>query len=849
VTRKGATAADDLTNSYTYNAFGDLLRTQLPRGNLIEYGYDAAGRLTSIERRPDATTRGERTFYTLDGYGHRTKEELQIWSGSAWVTKSATSYTYTSRCHLDKAVYPDGSAIEYAYDCDNNLSQVWDANHPKATNPIATQAYAYDALNRITSVTQPWSGAGGGTAVTSYGYDVQDHLNRVTDAEGNVTTYVYSDRDLMTSQVSPASGTTAYGYNEHGELTSQIDARGIAVSRTVDALDRATAMTYPTPDLGVAYTYDDAAVPFSKGRLTRIARGTSIVDYRYDRFGRLTQDGELTYAYDANGNPTSVVYPGGVEAVTTFDFADRPSTLLARRSGKPDQPLVTVASYLPAGPLASLTLGNGLAETRAFTQRYFPSSIVLGSLLNWTYSTDKEGNVLSITDVLSAANNRAYGYQDNQYFLTQGNGPWGTRGWTYDRIGNRLTETRSGVMDTYAYQLVPPPGNGHSPILSSIQLGAGGTRSYQYDPAGNLQQTTQGTNATTFVHDDAGRLAALSTTSPPAGVSFRYDGRDYLTLADTAALPFLTGFESGDLCAWSAALGVPAPPTCAPLPAVHPTYSSEGLLHALQRATSPQRSYVFHFAGRPVAQMDLTGTTESWKYLTTDHLGTPIVATSTSGTVLWKGGFEPFGADWSGAGGAGMFLRLPGQWAEGNSFSNLFLNLHRWYEAGTGRYTGPDRIRSPRAFSDYIYVSSNPIVNTDRFGLSQDVVQEMTFEHACAVAWGLEGRRRGQIRGFRYAHCWTSCMIDTACGRRAARVAEIEKEILDVIKCLREVIVGRVPPDGNCWSAFQNSDFKDNALGRACPRKTSCDQQCDELQNSLTDPGPFWAPAVALGPK
>ncbi|HEY2293451.1 MAG TPA: hypothetical protein VGM86_22335, partial [Thermoanaerobaculia bacterium] len=402
VTQKGATPAGDLVTTYSYNTFGDLFRTTLPRGNLIEYGYDAAGRLLSIERRPDASTHGDRTFYTLDSYGHRTKEDLQSWNGSAWVSASFTSYVYSSRCHLDKAVYPDGSVTEYAYDCDNNLSQVWDANHPKATNPTATQGYAYDALNRLTSLTQPWGGAGGGTAVTSYGYDSQDHLNKVTDAEGNVTTYAYGDRDLMTAQVSPASGTTTYGYNEHGELTSQIDARGIAMSRTVDALDRATAVTYPTPDLNVSYTYDDPAVPFSKGRLTRIARGTSTIDYRYDRFGRLTQDGELSYAYDANGNPTSLVYPGGVTAVTTYDFADRPASLLAQRTGKPDQPLVSAASYLPYGPLQSLTLGNGITETHAFTQRYFPSAITLGSLLSWTYTTDKVGNISAITDALSS---------------------------------------------------------------------------------------------------------------------------------------------------------------------------------------------------------------------------------------------------------------------------------------------------------------------------------------------------------------------------------------------------------------------------------------------------------------
>ena len=723
VTQKGATPAEDLTTTYLYNTLGDLFQTILPRGNLIEYGYDAAGRLISIERRPNAATHGDRTFYTLDTFGHRTKEELQSWNGSAWVSASFTSYVYSSRCHLDKTVYPGGAVTEYAYDCDNNLQQLWDANHPRASNPLATQAYAYDALNRLTSLTQPWGGAGGGTAVTTYGYDVQDHLNRVTDAEGNVTSYSYGDRDLMTAQVSPASGAASYGYNEHGELTSQIDARNLTTNRTVDVLDRVTALTFPTPDLNVAYTYDDPAVPFSKGRLTRIARGTSTIPYQYDRFGRLLQDGELSYTFDANGNPATILYPGGVTAVMTYDFADRPSSLLARRSGKPDQPLVSSASYLPFGPLNTVTLGNGLTETHAFTQRYFPSSITLGSpssLLSWTYATDNVGNISSIADALSAANNRTYGFQDHQYFLTRGDGPWGTRSWTYDRIGNRLTETHGGTTDTYTYQLVPPPGNGHSPLLSTVQLGAGGTRTYQYDPAGNLQQISQGSTSTSLTNDAANRLAAI-TTSPGAGVSLRYDGRDYLTLADTAALPFLDSFESGDLCGWSAALGVTALPSCAAKPAVHPVYSSEGILRALQRSTTPQESYVFHFAGRPVAQMDLTGTTEAWRFLTTDHLGTPTVETSTSGTVLWQGGFEPFGADWSGAGEAGVFLRLPGQWVDGawgSAAPSLSYNVYRWYEPQASRFTSTDPIGLLGGANLYSYAWANPTVWTDTVGLS-----------------------------------------------------------------------------------------------------------------------------------
>ena len=177
----------------------------------------------------------------------------------------------------------------------------------------------------------------------------------------------------------------------------------------------------------------------------------------------------MAYGYDANGNPTALVYPGGMEAVTTYDYADRPATLLASRPGQPDQPLVTAASYLPGGPLSSLTLGNGLTETHSFTNRYFTSSITAGGHLSWSYSTDAVGNILSMTDTLNAVNHRAYAYQDPQYFLTVGNGPWGARSWSYDKIGNRLTETHGAVTDTYGY---PTNGaGGNTPQIDRIAPG------------------------------------------------------------------------------------------------------------------------------------------------------------------------------------------------------------------------------------------------------------------------------------------------------------------------------------------------------------------------------------------
>ena len=76
VTQKGATPAEDLTTGYSYNTLGDLSPDHDAAGNVVEYSYDLAGRLLSIERKPDANTHGDRTFYTLDSFGHRTQEDL-----------------------------------------------------------------------------------------------------------------------------------------------------------------------------------------------------------------------------------------------------------------------------------------------------------------------------------------------------------------------------------------------------------------------------------------------------------------------------------------------------------------------------------------------------------------------------------------------------------------------------------------------------------------------------------------------------------------------------------------------------------------------------------------------------
>lgn len=722
-TLKGATAAADRVTERTYTPFGDLHRIIHPEGNILEHSYDAAGRLISVETKPDPATPGERIRYTLTATGQHAREEIQSWDGSGWQTESFIEFVYRTQCHLDKVLHANGSVTELAYDCQGNVEKEWDANHPSNNqqNP-PSRRFAYDRLNRLQSITEPFGGVGGGETTTRFEYDVQDHQTTVIDGNGTATRFVYSDRGLLTEEVSEVSGRTSYAYNDHGQIVHQTNARGVTVERTVDALDRVTFVNYPEDDLDTLFIYDDPLVPFSKGRLTSIDRDVVSIDYRYDIFGRLIQDGALTYGYDKNGNRTTIAYPNGITASYTYDFVGRETSLSIQDGQAAPQPIVDSAAYRPAGPLEELVLGNGLRESRAFNSEYFPQSIDIPGKMSLVYTTDALGNITGIENRTVPDLSQSYTYQDYQYFLSGGDGLWGDLAWAYDRGGNRLTETRNGVVTNYVYKS-NAAGRDTSSLVATVTEGL--TIQYESDSAGNLVRLLGDGFKVRYRYNGENRLSQIRSdnvdSSVSAVVAMQYDGRGFLR---SAALTPETGHGVDDWITWI-------------------TYGSEGQLYhrVVERypTTGSARGtprvtgedFVFYFAGRPVAQLvkrelsvadELPVASTSLMFLSTDHLGTPLLVTDDEGAVVWSGGFEPFGMDFLNALEAGVFVRFPGQWEDetwigASPGSGLHYNLNRWYQPETGRYTRPDPIGLQGALNVYQYALARPINVFDPDGL------------------------------------------------------------------------------------------------------------------------------------
>jgi RHS repeat-associated protein len=195
---------------------------------------------------------------------------------------------------------------------------------------------------------------------------------------------------------------------------------------------------------------------------------------------------------------------------------------------------------------------------------------------------------------------------------------------------------------------------------------------------------------------------------------------------------------------------------------ITPAYSSEGLLMArteerhwsgdtpgpdgedsIWLVHNDETTHLFYVAGRPVAQL----TDGALFYITTDHLGTPVLITNNVGTPVWAGGLEPFGRTWTAGDNPdpepssapshqdkavlsrlpaeNAFLRYPGQWASdafrvGGVRMEVYYNVHRWYEVGVGRYGQPDPILFAHDLDAYRYAMQRPTNLFDRLGLQAE---------------------------------------------------------------------------------------------------------------------------------
>jgi RHS repeat-associated protein len=534
--------ASDYTATFTFDGRDRLVRTVMPGGNGMAYGYeDGTNRLLDTIRLDGSGNQLERHHLTLNVIGDKVMEEDQSCGApapacGAWTTQRSEGYAYDSYNRLAGVIHPVplGSRTFNTYDLDGRLATIRDEDH---ASPNMT--YSYDALHRMTGVRQTLASAPGGAATTAYVYDVMDNVAAVTDANGNTTAYHYDDFHRLQRQDSPVTNTTTYQYDPAGNLVFTADSRGAVTTRTYDASNRlltSTAQLAGAASETVTYAYDSPAPgSFGKGRLAQLTDPSGATAYVYERRGLLKSENRAilgsaystAYQYDANANRSGITYPSGRQVSYTFDFANRPYSAASGTTT-----YVGSASYLPFGPEARLVFGNGTTQTRTYDLRYRPLENRLdgsaGPIADYLYGEDPAGNITAIHDAVDATFNRDFAY-DDLFRLTgaaTGVALWGPGSYQYDAMGN-MTSLALGASRTATFSY----NGGTLPTLSSVSEN-GVPRPVTYDPAGN----EIGNGSSTLTYSSRDLLAAGD------GLAYTYDGRGVrVAVQVVAAFGTITG--------------------------------------------------------------------------------------------------------------------------------------------------------------------------------------------------------------------------------------------------------------------------------------------------------------------
>jgi RHS repeat-associated protein len=193
---------------------------------------------------------------------------------------------------------------------------------------------------------------------------------------------------------------------------------GQTIEYQYDLLGRLTDIIYRDPAQNVAMTYDSGAGANLIGRLASVSDPSGLVQYSYNDQGNLESETRTVngiifvtgYGYYDGGNLRTMTYPTGQSIAFLPDAADPARIGAVTLNGT--QTLASNLVYKPFGPLAAMTLGNGIQQSRTFDKNYQISAISAGAILNRTYTPDNVGNIKLISDQLDSTRSQSFDYDD-----------------------------------------------------------------------------------------------------------------------------------------------------------------------------------------------------------------------------------------------------------------------------------------------------------------------------------------------------------------------------------------------------------------------------------------------------
>jgi RHS repeat-associated protein len=674
--RTNTTDARGNTTTYAYDSRGNLTRVDDPNGARTIYEYDLLNRRTKVVDPLSHQTRYEydalgRIIRTIDPSGHSISNNYDALGRLAATTDkngNRTSYKYDPAGNLLEVNEPNGVVTKHRYD--------------RAGNRIATidpleraTAFQYDKLNRLVKIIDPLGHS------TETRYDKVGRIRERLDAKGRLTTYDYDLRDRLIRVTDPAGYQTNYSYDARGNLTSMANARGKETTSRYDAINRLTKQTNP---LGLARSF----------RYDPLGNKTALID----------EDGRTTsYQYNKNNRLILETFPDGNSVRYEYDLAGRLTKLT-------DSIGVTTYQYDNRDSLVSKTDPFGQTVGYAYDPVGNKASITYPGDREVQYSYDQYNDLAEIRDWLSNVTRYTYDLADELIQVDLPNGDVTT--YDYDDAGRLVyqhSETAGGQpICEYTIEL-DEVGNRiaidyNQPILPSISV-TEEVIDYTYDDADRLVKAGD----VNYVFSNRGDLVRKSAGT--STTNYTYDSHDWLTKMAKVAEQWLYSYDGqGHRIDGTSSTGV-----------ARYTIDTTGgdMWDVLAETSTDNTPKYYYIYGLGLAYL-IDAHTEEPLFYHYDPVSSTVALTSRVGSVVGKYSYDEFGKLNTCSCVTGNPYQYVGKFGVAAAPEELLYLRARYYDPLTGRFLTRDPITgsfdNPSSLHDYLYASSNPLMNIDPAG-------------------------------------------------------------------------------------------------------------------------------------
>ena len=608
-----------------------------------------------------------------------------------------------------------------------------------------TRSYAYDGLSRLLTIADPNLGAVG------FGYDDAGRTTKRVDALGQEQRIEYdiAGRVSHEQMLAPNAGgtlsvTSEYAYHYDAPAPSG------PLNAPTHLVGRVSWMEYPT---GTEYFSYDERGQNDRSAVTLWDGVSSFAAQHRDTFQR-------SATFDATGEQTSATLPGNFSTSTSYNLRGLVERLTVGMSGT-TRDVIANAVYDERGSLTSVDRGNGTRSCRRYDERGAQTAVLLGKQAEVSCGPENFANTslgLYHVDYQWSYDGLISGLRDSSG--TNARAPRLDATYHYDRL-RQLTSARSGGVD-YGYdydevqnltathtqkagQTVVDEARSYGSNAGPNALTQVGNTALSYDADGQLKRyngfdlqfdvegqlvkaSKPGGKRIDYHYDSSGTRKLLIVTEGSTKRVYRYPFPEY---EERQAEKVYRVQSSGVSVEYHSAPGLAIDATLLdeltsyvntpsgkpkPLPQEWLDLDGDGDgFDAGDLAEAQQAFWQGRLAGGPRGD---------YRYVETDHLGSSVLATDSSGADVSARRYTPYG-NLVQRGGVQPSVGFASAEVEPDDDLGLVHMGGRYYAPALARWVTPDRFigdsndlnaQRPLESNLYSYAANNPVSFADPSG-------------------------------------------------------------------------------------------------------------------------------------